>query len=95
MSTPDTTTNALIERLEALLPELRYSQETHVLWRDCDQSKRDRNPEIGDPEFHDQCVKVYAERIEAITETMKVLRTLSDENEKLKEEIKKSGAFFL
>jgi hypothetical protein len=61
-------------RLDALLPELEYSRETHVQWRDCDQKYRDTNPAIGSSEFHAQCVKHYDERIAAIKEAAQLLR---------------------
>ncbi len=64
---------AAAARLGALLPDLLYSKQTHVLWRDCDQKKRDLNPQIGDVEFHAQCVRDYAERIAAIEEAVAVL----------------------
>lgn len=59
--------------LEALLPGLEFSRETHVQWRDCDQSCRDKNPSIGDAAFHAGCVKEYDERINAIKAAVTVL----------------------
>jgi hypothetical protein len=69
-------TAAAADRLEALLPELEYSRQTHIEWRDCSQEYRDRNPQIGNAEFHDSCVKDYDERIAAITEAAALLRRL-------------------
>ena len=60
--------------LEALLPGLEFSRETHVQWRDCDQSWRDKNPSIGDVKFHDECVREYDKRIKAIELAVDALR---------------------
>lgn len=70
------TPERLLLRLEALLPELAYSRQTHVEWRDCDQVHRDRNPEIGSAEIHAQYVRDYDERIGAIQEAIEFLRGL-------------------
>ena len=67
----------IIQRLEGLLPELQYSRETHVQWRDCDQSYRDRNPEIGEAEFHARAVQDYDNRICVIRDAIEHLRALS------------------
>lgn len=67
----------IAQRLSALLPELEYSRETHVQWRDCDQTHRDRNPKIGSSEFHAQCVTDYDERIAAIKEAVTALEARS------------------
>ena len=64
----------IVDRLDALLPELEYSRETHVQWRDCPQHFRDRNPEIGDSDFHARAVADYDERIAAIKAASRELR---------------------
>lgn len=67
-------TTEVANRLQALLSELEYARQTHVEWRDCDQSYRDANPHIGDSAFHQNCVSIYDERIDAIKEAVKVLQ---------------------
>lgn len=62
------------ERLEALLPELEYSRETHVQWRDCEDKWRRANPQIGDKAFHAEMVRVYDERISTIKQAAEALR---------------------
>ncbi len=56
----------ICQMLEALIPELAEGQETHRIWRDCDQKYRDSNPSIGDKEFHTNMVKTYQIRIDII-----------------------------
>jgi hypothetical protein len=63
----------VVERLTALLPDLEYSRQTHVDWRDCESKYRVANPDIGDAEFHAQCVREYDERIGAIREAIDLL----------------------
>lgn len=63
----------IVDRLNALIPELEYSRETHIQWRDCDQRYRDENPDIGSAAFHDEQVKIYDERISAINEAIAAL----------------------
>lgn len=65
---------ALIGRLEALLSDLEFSRETHRQWRDCDQSYRDQNPDIGDDQFHAQMMNVYDERISVIVDAIECLK---------------------
>jgi hypothetical protein len=67
---------ATADRLEALLPELEYSRQTHVEWRDADDKFRLRNPAIGDSAFHASCIEDYDERIAAIKEAAALLRRL-------------------
>lgn len=74
---------AASQKLAALLPGLEFSRQTHVEWRDCDQSWRDRNPSIGDSAFHDKCVKEYDERIASINEAIKALSAMSDQRDTL------------
>jgi len=64
----------LAAELEALLPELEYSRQTHIEWRDCPQHCRDRNPEIGSAAFHADAVKQYDVRIETIRRAANHLR---------------------
>lgn len=68
---------SLADDLEALLPELEFSRETHVLWRDCDQIHRDRNPSIGDAAFHEACVKDYDTRISTIKRAASAMREIA------------------
>lgn len=70
-------TERIAARLDALLPDLEYSRETHVQWRDCDQRYRDENPAIGDAEFHAKAVSWYDERIAAIKEAAAALSILA------------------
>jgi len=56
----------ICKNLESLIPELVHSQETHRMWRDCDQKHRGANPSIGDKEFHSNMVKTYQVRIDVI-----------------------------
>lgn len=56
------------QKLRGLLPKLEYARETHRQWRDCHQSYRDANPDIGDSAFHQQAVDDYDERIRLIKE---------------------------
>lgn len=67
-----------IMRLKALLPNLEYSRETHVEWRDCHQKYRDENPRIGDAKFHQTCVDDYDERITAINDTIEFFYKLEE-----------------
>ncbi len=64
---------SVVDRLKALLPELEYSRETHVQWRDCHQKYRDENPRIGDSAFHQGCVETYDERIAVIKEAIDII----------------------
>ena len=64
----------IVMRLKNLLPELDYARETHRQWRDCDQKYRDKNPDIGESEFHAKYVDIYDERISAIEETVTFLQ---------------------
>ena len=66
--------NCLIMRLKNLLPELNYTRETHRQWRDCHKKYRDKNPDIGNSEFHEKYVDIYDERISAIEEAMTFLQ---------------------
>lgn len=66
----------VIERLKKLAPELSDGRQTHVEWRNCSQKYRDKNPDIGDKEFHHNMVLVYDERIGAITEAMNEIERL-------------------
>ena len=71
--------SAHITRLENLLPELNYAKETHRQWRDCDQEHRDKNPDIGDSDFHAKYVDIYDERISAIEGVVIFLKNLNHE----------------
>ena len=64
----------LVMRLKNLLPELNYAKETHRQWRDCDKKYRDKNPDIGDSEFHAKYVDIYDERISTIEEAVTFLQ---------------------
>ena len=76
----DTAMHTVAAELEALLPELEYSRETHAQWRDCDQIHRDRNPSIGDSAFHDACVNTYDTRIATIKRAAAAMRALAAKN---------------
>ena len=67
----------VVKRLLNLLPDLEYSRQTHVIWRDCDQKYRDENPDIGDVDHHKQCIAEYDERITAIKEAVETIEVLT------------------
>lgn len=67
---------AAADRLEALLPELEYSRQTHVEWRDCSIATRTSATKGIVAAYHDSCVKDYDERIAAIKEATALLRRL-------------------
>lgn len=60
----------LLMRLKKLLPELEFGRGTHIQWRDCPQIYREKNPDIGDIEFHQKCVDTYDERIATIKDAI-------------------------
>ena len=66
---------AFAAELDGLLPELEFARETHVQWRDCDQSWRDANPSIGDSAFHDGYVTIYDTRISTIKRAAAAMRS--------------------
>jgi hypothetical protein len=72
------------QTFNTIIEELKYSQETHRIWRDCDQKYRDENPDIGDSEFHDNMVLTYQTRIDFIKSLQTKVQELEAENEMLK-----------
>ena len=61
----------VIQRLDALLPELQEGRITHVEWGewmagDTDGSRMAKNPDIGDAGFHAHMVEVYDTRIQTV-----------------------------
>lgn len=64
----------LIQRLEALIPDLEDGRETHRDWRDCHQKYRDKSPDIGDKNFHARYVLIYDERISAVKEAIEFIK---------------------
>lgn len=56
----------ICKNLNSLVIELYEGQETHRIWRDCNQKYRDLNPDIGDEKFHAKMVKTYQLRIGTI-----------------------------
>ena len=56
----------LIVELTKLIPDMEHGRETHRQWRDCDQIHRDKEPSIGDKDFHTRLVTVYDNRIRVI-----------------------------
>jgi len=75
----------ICKNLESLIPELVYSQETHIVWRDCDQKHRDANPSIGDKDFHRDMVKTYQVRIDVIMSAIMYIGGSQSFSELLKE----------
>ncbi|MFB2800450.1 hypothetical protein [Shewanella seohaensis] len=67
----------LVERLNELLPELEYSRETHIIWRDCDQKYRDEQPAVGDVKHHKNCIAEYDKRIAVIKEAIEFIKALA------------------
>lgn len=71
--------------LLSLIPDLEYGKETHRQWRDCDQSRRDANPDIGDSAFHDSLVDIYNNRIATVkfaADQLSVLQAKLEQAEK-------------
>ena len=68
----------LLKRLENLIPDLEYGQETHRIWRDCDQKYRDAEPSLGDKDFHIKLVDTYENRILTVKDAIEQLSHCQD-----------------
>ena len=61
------------EKLAELLPGLEYGLSVHIEWRDADEIWFQRNPHIGDRDFHAEWVEEYQKRIKITKNAIRVL----------------------